>query len=156
MCSGPMNWLLICVINLAPGTGKFSGKESACQCKKHRGTGLIPRLGGSLGGGNDNLLQYSLPWTEEPGGLQSMGSQRVGHDWATELTHTCTFHGLGPIHSVYCLPTQIWDEGLGSCSLFCCLNMFLQVRAIPFFTQMCTLYQWFLNLTTYGLTWIAG
>ena len=22
------------------------------------------------------------PWTEEPGGLQSMGSQRVGHDWA--------------------------------------------------------------------------
>ena len=25
-----------------------------------------------------------IPWTEEPGGLQSMGSQRLGHDWATE------------------------------------------------------------------------
>ena len=45
-----------------------------------RDAGSIPRLGGSLGGGNDNLLRYSLPWTEEPGGLQSMGSQRVGHD----------------------------------------------------------------------------
>ena len=33
--------------------------------------------------GNDNLLQYSClenPWTETPGGLQSVGSQRVGHD----------------------------------------------------------------------------
>ena len=29
------------------------------------------------------------PWTEEPGGLQFMGQQRVGHDWATEAcTHT--------------------------------------------------------------------
>ena len=29
-----------------------------------------------------------LPWREEPGGLQSMGSQRVKHDWATSLTHS--------------------------------------------------------------------
>ena len=28
---------------------------------------------------------WGIPWTEEPGGLQSMGSRRVGHDWATEL-----------------------------------------------------------------------
>ena len=38
------------------------------------------------GEGNDNPLQYScwkIPWTEEPGRLQSMGSQRIGHDWAT-------------------------------------------------------------------------
>jgi len=37
----------------------------------------------SSGEGNGNPLQYScleIPWTEEPGGLQSMGSQRVGHD----------------------------------------------------------------------------
>ena len=48
-----------------------------------RDTGLIPGLGRSPGGGHGNLLQYScleVPWTEEPGGLQSMGSQRVGHD----------------------------------------------------------------------------
>ena len=38
---------------------------------------------GSPGGGHGNPLQYSClknPRTEEPGGLQSMGSQRVGHD----------------------------------------------------------------------------
>ena len=27
-----------------------------------------------------SLLAWRIPWTEEPGGLQSMGSQRVGHD----------------------------------------------------------------------------
>ena len=32
----------------------------------------------------------------EPGGLQSMGSQRVGHDWATSLHFTSTFLGLFP------------------------------------------------------------
>ena len=39
------------------------------------------------GGGNGNPLQYfawEIPWTEQPGGLQSMLSQRAGHDWATE------------------------------------------------------------------------
>ena len=29
--------------------------------------------------------EMKIPWTEEPGGLQSMGSQRVGHDWATNF-----------------------------------------------------------------------
>ena len=42
-------------------------------------TGLIPGLGRSPGGGHDNPLQYSclrIPWTEQPGGLLSMGSQK--------------------------------------------------------------------------------
>ena len=53
--------------------------------------GLIPASGRSPGEGNGNPLQYScwrIPWTEEPGGLQSMGSAhgvaRVGHDQVTE------------------------------------------------------------------------
>ena len=49
-----------------------------------RDESLAPRLGRSLGGGRGNPLQYffawRIPWTEEPGGLQSMGSQRVRHD----------------------------------------------------------------------------
>ena len=43
----------------------------------------IPGLGRSPGGRNGNPLQYSClenPCTEEPNRLQSMGSQRVGHD----------------------------------------------------------------------------
>ena len=32
---------------------------------------------------HSSILAWKIPWTEEPGRLQSMGSQRVGHDWAT-------------------------------------------------------------------------
>ena len=49
--------------------------------------GSIPGSGRSPGGGNCSPLQYScreIPWTEEPGGLPSMGSQRVGHDLVTK------------------------------------------------------------------------
>ena len=48
--------------------------------------GLIPRLERSPGEGNGNpssILAWRIPLTEEPGGLQSMGSQRVGHNWMT-------------------------------------------------------------------------
>ena len=34
-----------------------------------------------------SILAWKISWTEEPGGLQSMGSQRVGHDWATNTTY---------------------------------------------------------------------
>ena len=34
---------------------------------------------------HSSTLAWKIPWTEEPGGLQSMGSQRVRHDWATSL-----------------------------------------------------------------------
>ena len=36
---------------------------------------------------HSSILAWRIPWTEEPGGLQFMGSQRVGHDWVTH-THT--------------------------------------------------------------------
>ena len=32
---------------------------------------------------HSSILAWRIPWTEEPGGLQSMGSQRVGHNCAT-------------------------------------------------------------------------
>ena len=35
---------------------------------------------------HSSTLAWKIPWTEELGGLQSMGSQRVGHDWATSLS----------------------------------------------------------------------
>ena len=33
-----------------------------------------------------STLAWKIPWTEEPGRLQSMGSRRVGHDWVTSLS----------------------------------------------------------------------
>ena len=34
---------------------------------------------------HSSILAWRIPWTEEPGRLQSMRSERVGHEWATEL-----------------------------------------------------------------------
>ena len=33
---------------------------------------------------HSSILAWRIPWTKKPGGLQSMGSQRVGHNWATK------------------------------------------------------------------------
>ena len=38
---------------------------------------------------------WKIPWTEEPGRLQSMGSQRVGHYRATSLTQSTIYTDLG-------------------------------------------------------------
>ena len=38
---------------------------------------------------HSSILAWRIPWTEEPGGLQSVGSQKVGHNWLTN-THTHT------------------------------------------------------------------
>ena len=48
-----------------------------------RDMGSIPGLGRSPGGGHDNplsILAWRIPWTEEPGGLQSIGLHRVRRD----------------------------------------------------------------------------
>ena len=39
---------------------------------------------------HSSTVARRIPWREEPGGLQSMGSQRVRQDWATSLTHSLT------------------------------------------------------------------
>ena len=40
---------------------------------------------------HSSTIARKIPWTEEPGRLQSMGSQRVGHDWATSFSETKNF-----------------------------------------------------------------
>ena len=64
--------------------GDSEGKESACNTGDPCST---PGLGRSPGEGNDNPLQilaWRITWAEEPGGLQSMRLQRVGHGGATK------------------------------------------------------------------------
>ena len=59
--------------------------------------GLIPGLGRAPGEGNGNplsILAWKIPWTEEPGGPQSMGLQTVGHDWPHTHPHTHTQRGV--------------------------------------------------------------
>ena len=61
--------------------GSSNGKESSCNVGE---LDLIPEFGRCPGGGHGNPLPVFLPgespWTEEPGRLQSIGSQRVGHE----------------------------------------------------------------------------
>ena len=63
--------------------GGSEGKASVCNAGD---LGSIPGPERSPGEANGNPLQYSsilawrIPWTEEPGGLQSTGLQRIGHD----------------------------------------------------------------------------
>ena len=55
------------------------GKESACSVGD---SGLIPGFERSLEKSkqtHSSILVWKIPWTKEPGGLQSMGSQRVRH-----------------------------------------------------------------------------
>ena len=46
---------------------------------------MLSRLVGEGNGSPLSTLAWKIPWMEEPGRLQSMGSQRVGHDWVTLL-----------------------------------------------------------------------
>ena len=93
-CSG----LLLAWFPMAPYmaltlVGFPGGKESICQCRKHnerqvRSLGQEDPLEESLAT-HSSILDWKIPWMEEPGGPPSMGSQRVRHDWAH--THTYTY-----------------------------------------------------------------
>ena len=52
-----------------------------------------------------SVLAWRIPWTEEPGGLQPMGSQRVGHECATKHSTAdfflCDLSMSLPVHLLY-------------------------------------------------------
>ena len=61
-----------------------AGKEPACQCRRHMRLGFDPWVGEiplqEDMATHSSVLALEIPWTEEPGGLQSMGLQRARHD----------------------------------------------------------------------------
>ena len=63
--------------------GGSVGKESTCNAGEQETWVQILGLEESLEEGmaiHSSTLAWKIPWTEEPGGLQSMGSQRIRHD----------------------------------------------------------------------------
>ena len=52
---------------------------------------------------HSSTLAWKIPCTEEPGGLQSMGSLRVGQDWMTSLSLSCIGEGNGNPLQCSCL-----------------------------------------------------
>ena len=62
--------------------GGSDGKESACNVGDHvQSLGREDPLEKEMAT-HSSILAWSIPWREEPGGLQSMGLQRLTHDWA--------------------------------------------------------------------------
>ena len=89
---------------------------------------------------HSSILTWEIPWTEEPGGLQSMGSQRVGHHWITNtweggahrLRVGCCWH---PSAVVPILPTVYHG------TLFSVLQHLLQfiLHALLLWVHICSL-----------------
>ena len=68
---------------------------------------------------HSRTLTWKTPWMEESGGLQSTGSLRVGHDWATSLSFFTFMHGRRKWHPT---PVLLPGESQGQGSLVgCCL-----------------------------------
>ena len=81
--------------------GGSDGKESTCNAGV---LGLIPGREDLLEKGmatHSNTLAWRIPRTEELGGLQSMGLQRVGHDW---MINTHVFCCLKKIEYIVQIP----------------------------------------------------
>ena len=66
--------------------GDTGGKEPACQCRRHQRHSFEPSVGKipyrRSRQSTPLFLPGESPWTEEPGGQQSIGSQRIGHNWS--------------------------------------------------------------------------
>ena len=62
---------------------------------------------------HSSILAWRIPWTEEPGGRQSMMSQRVGHDWVTNTWGTRVPHGTGKELAISSIPilflSSLWN-----------------------------------------------
>ena len=106
-----------------------------------RDTGWIPGLLRSLGTGNGNPLQFAwkIPLTEGPGGLQSMGLQRVRHNWVTEYTHTDFLKS----HTIVVINDAWYDFSLRK-FLFCGLT----------YLEECSMYIW--KQYVFNCYWMDG
>ena len=58
---------------------------------------------------HSSILAWRISWTEEPGGPQSMGSQTVGHDRATSLTHSLNSYIESESRSI--MSDSLWCHG---------------------------------------------
>ena len=85
-------WLLRALQHLFYGfPAGLSGKEPTCNAGDFQKTqaqslGWEEPLAEEMAT-HSSILTWRIPWTEEPGRLQSMGSQRVRHNWATKQQH---------------------------------------------------------------------
>ena len=120
--------------------GGWGSKESASNSGD---PGSVPGLGRSPEKGNDYPLQYSClknSMDRGAGGLQSKGSQKVRHDWATNIftlsishREKHSLHSFGVSWSLFWVKT-LWRHSL----LFILLSLFISRRFMPFCPKLST------------------
>ena len=80
-----------------------SGEDPACQCKRRKGHGFKPWVGKIPWRRTcqpSSILAWRIPWTEEPGGLQSIALRRVGHDWSETFSFLLRKVSIWNIYSI--------------------------------------------------------
>ena len=99
---------------------------------------------------HSSILAWETPWTEEPGKLQSMGSQRVRHDWGSEHTNEL------------CMEITDWGLGRGGEGGFLLMFFFFHIFAVFCYqTDNSLLLKWFFLSTQVfykfgNLSWLLG
>ena len=121
-----------------------SGKESACQCRRCRRPRFHPWVWKVPGEGmatHASVLAWEMPWTEESGGLWSMGSQSWTRlsDWVSEHAYST--------QAVWMLSEKdsdilVWESVIALCMLIYCFKPYSDSfpRSKSFFPS--SLYKW--------------
>ena len=78
---------------------------------------------------HSSILAWRIPWAEEPGGLQSTGSQRVGQDWS-DLAHMHADLILLVINTVDSVACDFYSHGFIFISIFYCKLIYLTEKAM--------------------------
>ena len=126
-------WIISFGYSLIWSYAWLSGKESTCQCRNHRRRrlGQEDSLEEEMAT-RSSVLAWEILWTEDPGWLQTMGSQRAGHSWAhthTRIAEKCPIIAQGKtglvltlvqIHGFMTWTQLVWDVGetVGSNTMF--------------------------------------
>ena len=107
---------------------------------------------------HSSTLAWKIPWMEEPGRLQSMGSLRVGHDWATLLS--CIGEGNGNPLQCSCLENP--RDGLAWwAAIYGVAQSQTRLKRLSSSSSICTYlssiysFQWCVNILSQFCNWIV-
>ena len=115
-----------------PGSGRFPEKDMAT---------------------HSSTLAWKIPWTEEPHRLQSMGSQRVGHDWATSL-HMSMESVMPSNHLILCHPLLLLPSIFPSIRVFS-NNSVLRIRWPKCWSFSISPSSEYLGLISFRIDWLS-
>ena len=123
-------WVMIDTEMVFPGGS--AGKEFFLQCRRCERCSFSPWVGDipleEKMATQSYILAWKIPWTEESGGLQAKGSQRVGHYWV----HTATKHRneLGIISSFQDLEQDNVEQRYSLSLDICCYSITVNLRLL--------------------------